>query len=369
MRKIFFVMLMLLCLLLCACREETPAPVMHTVKLDHNYINHTEAVQVPHGEHIAAPREHTRIGYQNDGWEVWEGGAWRAWNFSTDTVSTDLTLRQKRSPLTYTLYLDLNDGAGGKESIGVTYGEEYNIPTPQRQGYLFMGWFRGSTAFPTTEVTWQIDRDVYLQAAWSPYGYDTMVQIGRYEQDNDTTNGAEPIDWLILERSEDSGAYLLVSRYILEYLPFHDEKPSYYRSYRDRTLRTYLNENFYSAAFRALEKQAICQTHLQDVNTNDRIFLLNYEEIDAYLVDPAYATGAATAYVQAKEGFFEKSRYGGYSSCRYWVRYDDRGQMYMDTIGGGGGLQGGSSGGRSPAGIRPAMWVDAAYVDALLSQQ
>ena len=51
-------------------------------------------------------------------------------------------------------------------------------------------------------------------------GPQNIVTFGSYEQDNNSENGSEPIEWLMLEQKD--GKALLVSRYGLDALPFHD---------------------------------------------------------------------------------------------------------------------------------------------------
>lgn len=46
------------------------------------------------------------------------------------------------------------------------------------------------------------------------------VEFGRYEQDGDSRNGPEPIEWDVVASYEDG--YLLVSRYILDGIPWDD---------------------------------------------------------------------------------------------------------------------------------------------------
>ena len=49
--------------------------------------------------------------------------------------------------------------------------------------------------------------------------------FGTYEQDNDTTNGKEPIEWIILDKRDD-GSLVLMSKYALDYKPFHAKEES-----------------------------------------------------------------------------------------------------------------------------------------------
>ncbi|MBQ7338709.1 MAG: InlB B-repeat-containing protein [Clostridia bacterium] len=348
--------------LLVSCEQ---SPEMYTVTLDYDYLGTVETVRVAAGERLAEPPEKSKSNADSAGWWVEESGSERQWNFETDTVTADLTLKHRWKPAVSCVQLEMNDGTDTVQEIYFTAGEFYTMPTPEREGYVFEGWYRGAVKIADGGI-WSGDRKIFCQAAWSPYGYETTVFIGEYEQDNDVENGAEPIEWLILDRSEDQSRYLLVSRYVIEYLPYTADKPVIYRSYKDRTLRTWLNEDFYRTAFADGERAGIRRVHLEDVRADDYIFLLSYVEIGRTLA-AEYAIGIATAYVQA-QGFTTEDMYGGALSYPYWVRHGDKEQLYMTTIGYGGGTKVGSNVGSRCQGVRPAMWVDAEYVDALLGE-
>lgn len=51
---------------------------------------------------------------------------------------------------------------------------------------------------------------------------ESVVTLGSYEQDGDTENGAEPIEWRVIEKTEDG--LLLLSEYIIESMPYNNEK-------------------------------------------------------------------------------------------------------------------------------------------------
>lgn len=50
-----------------------------------------------------------------------------------------------------------------------------------------------------------------------------LVRFGSYEQDNDTSNGKEPIEWIVLSVDEEQGRALLLSRYVLDRIPLYDK--------------------------------------------------------------------------------------------------------------------------------------------------
>ncbi len=74
------------------------------------------------------------------------------------------------------------------------------------------------------------------------------ITFGRYEQDGDTTNGSEPINWLVIGSDIDDGI-LLISEKMLDVKSFGT------LSWDDCPLRSWLNNEFYNSAFNSIEKE------------------------------------------------------------------------------------------------------------------
>ena len=101
------------------------------------------------------------------------------------------------------------------------------------------------------------------------------VRFGSYEQDGDEENGKEPIEWMVLS-NKDSKLFLL-SRYVLEPVKINvqtDEEVTY----ENCGLRKWLNEDFLERAFDEDEASVIATTTLEDVGTEDKVFLLSWDE-------------------------------------------------------------------------------------------
>ena len=93
---------------------------------------------------------------------------------------------------------------------------------------------------------------------------DGYVILGEYEQDNDKSNGPEPIEWMILDENENG--ILLISRYALECEPYdHSSEDT---TWETCSLREWMNNDFYNKAFSNDEKKLINTTHL--VNEDNR---------------------------------------------------------------------------------------------------
>ncbi len=93
---------------------------------------------------------------------------------------------------------------------------------------------------------------------------DGYVLLGEYEQDNDTSNGPEPIEWTILDENENG--ILLLSRYALECKPYNNNSDD--TTWETCSLREWMNNDFYNKAFSNDEKKLINTTHL--VNEDNR---------------------------------------------------------------------------------------------------
>ena len=75
------------------------------------------------------------------------------------------------------------------------------------------------------------------------------VTFGTYEQDNNESNGAEEIEWQVLDKKD--GKVLLLSKYALDCKQYNAEWE--YVTWETCTLRSWLNEEFYKTAFTSKE--------------------------------------------------------------------------------------------------------------------
>ncbi len=106
-----------------------------------------------------------------------------------------------------------------------------------------------------------------------------MTDFGRYRQHAESTD-ITPISWQILERTADE--CLLVSSRILDCRRYHDAPTQ--TTWRDSTMRQWLNGAFFAEAFSEAEQAIIVPTRCADngpgtPDTVDRIFLLSVQEV------------------------------------------------------------------------------------------
>ena len=200
-----------------------------------------------------------------------------------------------------------------------------------------------------------------------------FVAYGRYEQDNNLQNGAEPIEWIVLDVRD--GKALLLSRYALDNKPYHTEEMTY-ASWKNCSLRTRLNSDFMNTAFSGDEQKSILLTGVNNSdsleyedhdynedgtggfaytavsgeNTQDYVFLLSCYETDLYaaLLPACRPTLYAAANGLAEWGDPEPRW------CDWWLRTagtdGSAGFMMDDFIS--------FFRAHSDDGVRPAMWID-----------
>lgn len=77
----------------------------------------------------------------------------------------------------------------------------------------------------------------------------SIVTFGAYEQDNNTGNGKEAIEWLVLDYDAANNRALVISLYALDCKPYNTEKKNV--TWEKCTLRAWLNNEFIQAAFSA----------------------------------------------------------------------------------------------------------------------
>ena len=146
--------------------------------------------------------------------------------------------------------------------------------------------------------------DIEISGDFSTVG--NIVTFGTYEQDNDLSNGPEPIEWIVLDVQE--GKSLLLSRYALDSQLFNEENIDV--TWKDCTLRKWLNNTFLASAFSA-EEQALIPTVKVSADKNpdfktspgkdskDQIFLLSISEVKQYYPSEEARQCQPTAYAEA----------------------------------------------------------------------
>ncbi len=194
-----------------------------------------------------------------------------------------------------------------------------------------------------------------------------IVSFGHFEQDNDPSNGPEPIQWIVLDKVD--GQLLLMSVSCLKGMAYNTATFTPV-TWETSSLRVWLNEKFLSSAFTEEEKALISTVLNENPNhsivetpggrdTRDQIYVLCERDTVIYLSSPDdwEAIGKATATEYAKANGLQTDEEGNAS---WWLRspgmyeyiaqfVDQNGKPYTN---------GASTDIDYLCGVRPVLWLD-----------
>ncbi len=138
-----------------------------------------------------------------------------------------------------------------------------------------------------------------------------MIVFGSYEQDGNTSNGKEPIEWRVLAKEEDR--ILVISELGLAREKYNETYEE--TSWETCTLRQWLNSSFLNKAFSEEEQARILETTVTaeknpDYGTDagndtvDRLFLLSIDEARTYFSGNDDRELEATEMMNEMEDYF-----------------------------------------------------------------
>lgn len=178
------------------------------------------------------------------------------------------------------------------------------------------------------------------------------ITFGTYEQDNDTSNGAEDIEWLVL--AKENNKILVISDKVLDAKQYNNEINT---TWEQCSLRKWLNDSFLNTAFSKKERALIQSTTVSaDKNpkystnpgnaTTDKVFLLSINEVYKYFNDFHARECALTAYAKA------------HGAALWWLRSPGSSYSAAFVYPTGALVYNGESVKVSYGGVRPALWID-----------
>ena len=217
-----------------------------------------------------------------------------------------------------------------------------------------------------------------LTSAYASAKPGNEFQFGAYEQDNNLSDGAEPIEWVVLANEGDR--ILVLSKYVLVGEPDeirneeiqNDKLPGADSTYHNAQVtwevsaeRKWLNSIFYQEAFSDEERSCILQSKLTTpdmegtdsnpdrtpfrtpggADTTDYLFSLSYEEFQEYVeplkIAKAEATAACVVHVDEETGYVywllrtpgEPDTSDGYSLCFASIHSESGDVYYQDDYG------------------------------------
>ncbi len=190
-----------------------------------------------------------------------------------------------------------------------------------------------------------------------------IVTFGRYEQDDNTENGLEPLEWIVIYTDKEV-SLLLCRRAIASMTPVS-------RSWCDCDIREWLNSSFLSGFFNDEERAAIQLTSLNNTegeigtflggeDTQDYIFILSKTQVLEYLPDEKDRICFPTEYAgNYKNNYISSNSIDSKTGANeWWVR--TVGTSYWDwvTVEADGTVPDWGRQIDYPSFVRPAMWIN-----------
>ena len=358
-KAIAFIITLIFCFSAFGCSQET-TPTLFTVSFDYGYGDKVLTEQVEDGSLIASPDAPMRIGYEFDGWWISDGGEERLWNFEKDVVLENVTLYarwKKAVPKPFVITLDPNGGTCSTTQIEVYDNQEYSLPIPQKDGYYFIAWgYKESEKQLDVNGIYTDKSDAGLVAIWRDYPANTIIKMGKFEQDDDLSNGPEELEWQIVKHED--GKYMLISKHILTTKAWGKTK-----NWKDSIVCEWLNGEFYENTFSDEEKKHIYTTEIDD-ECDSKLFCPHESDIRDDVIEKAilcpeptpYATssGVKTHYSDQEDGSVTQG-YAYYLIGKMATSSPLRLEDW--SCSGAGGLG---------TGIRPVMWVSEEFVESFI---
>ncbi len=132
--------------------------------------------------------------------------------------------------------------------------------------------------------------EIGSEALGKTYKVGDIIKFGHYEQDGNTANGKEEIEWEVLKVESDR--VLVVSHYVLDYRKYNEKSNNV--TWETCSLRKWLNNDFKNTAFTSAEQNKIPVVTLENDkypffepsyseggnNTEDQLFILSYSDIN-----------------------------------------------------------------------------------------
>ena len=163
--------------------------------------------------------------------------------------------------------------------------------------------------------------NIHRRPAYEKYGevlkaanVGDTIKFGKYEQDNNLSNGKEDIEWDVLAKEDNS--VLLISKYALDCKQYNTELTDV--TWETCSLRKWLNGTFMDSAFDDTEKTIVKESKVsadknlkKDTNpgntTTDKIFLLSINEVDKYYGSNEVRKCVPTEYAKANGAYTDSS--------------------------------------------------------------
>ena len=194
------------------------------------------------------------------------------------------------------------------------------------------------------------------------------ILFGTYEQDNNTVNGKEDIEWLVLAKEDER--LLVISKFALDCREFNSVFKA--TTWEECSLRKWLNNDFINKSFSPKEKTMILETLLSDdinsdygtypgQDTLDKVFLLSIAEAEQYFSTDQSRICIATDYAEAQGAPI--LGHDGMNACYWWLRspgysmYSGGHSKFAAEVGTWGEVRSDGDLAHADGSVRPALWI------------
>lgn len=211
------------------------------------------------------------------------------------------------------------------------------------------------------QTTKREDVGLYYKLLFNETNVNDTLSFGSYEQDGNASNGKENIEWILLTKENEKA--LLISRYALDCQPYTTKWEEI--TWEACTLRKWLNNEFFNAAFSDEEKSMIITAAVAaDMNpkngtkpgadTKDKVFLLSIVEVENYFGSDSERECSPTTYAKSNGVYVANN-----GNCWWWLRSPGYLQSDAANVGSNGGVgYNGNYVNYETNAVRPAMWID-----------
>ena len=146
----------------------TPCTYKISYELNGGKMLHTSPKLYSYGSSIIIENP-IKEGYEFKGWIV-NGEIYNVKDYEiSPTTLGDINLEAIFEPKSYNITFDTNGGSCRITELIVKYNEKYYLPTPERKGYIFKGWYNKSTLI--SDGTWKKTSDLVVTAKWETIKY------------------------------------------------------------------------------------------------------------------------------------------------------------------------------------------------------
>ena len=192
-----------------------------------------------------------------------------------------------------------------------------------------------------------------------------VIKLGSYEQDGDSSNGEEPLEWVVLDYDAEENKTLIITLYAIDSLVYEAKYGA--TTWETSDARKWLNRNFIKKAFTDSELEMIIESDIENTNnlryktkggnvTTDKVFILSDAEFNKYLRGTDNAIGYTTQH--ARDKGVQSGSISGTSV--YWLRTPGESLVYVSTVSYAGELNSlGVFTYSYSCGVRPCMWIKA----------